>query len=199
LASLIAQAGRIPLARADDRAQPVNQACNPPAKAQNREPWFSINRKVITKLAAFILSFGRSRKSLLPLLLHLTLPAVVQAQSYTNAYGIWTYTTANGAITIRAYTGTNAMVAIPSTINGLPVTNIGDHAFEYCTGLTAIAKRARATRCRTTGGSTLANLPAGDTRRVSWKSPVRANRTPGSLRGPPGNRCTYLDTTGIDL
>jgi hypothetical protein len=25
------------------------------------------------------------------------------------------------------------------------------------------------------------------------KSPVRANRTPGSVRGAPGNRCPYLD------
>jgi hypothetical protein len=25
------------------------------------------------------------------------------------------------------------------------------------------------------------------------KSPVRANRTPGSVRGAPGNRCPYLN------
>ena len=27
----------------------------------------------------------------------------------------------------------------------------------------------------------------------SLRSPVRANRTPGSVRGAPGNRCLYLD------
>jgi hypothetical protein len=56
-----------------------------------------------------------------------------------------------------------------------------------------LTKPAQATRCRKNDGSTLANLPAGDTPRVSLKSPVRANRTPGSVRGAPGNRCPYLD------
>jgi hypothetical protein len=42
-------------------------------------------------------------------------------------------------------------------------------------------------------GSTLANLPASDTQRVSLRSPVRANRTPGSVRGALGNRRPYLD------
>jgi hypothetical protein len=27
------------------------------------------------------------------------------------------------------------------------------------------------------------------------RSPVRANRTPGSVRGAPGNRCPYLDNS----
>ena len=48
-------------------------------------------------------------------------------------------------------------------------------------------------RCRKNDGSTLANLPASDTQRVSLKSPVRANRTPESVRRAPGNRCPYLD------
>ena len=50
------------------------------------------------------------------------LPAVVQAQ--------FTFTTNNGAITITGYTGTNSIVVIPSTTNGLPVTGIGSQAFE---------------------------------------------------------------------
>ena len=60
-------------------------------------------------------------------------------------------------------------------------------------GANRLTKPAQATRCRKNDGSTLANLPASDTRRVSLKSPVRANRTPGSVRGAPGNRCPYLD------
>src|ERR1019366_3168504 len=56
-----------------------------------------------------------------------------------------------------------------------------------------LTKHAQATTCRENDGSTLANLPAGDTQRVRSKSPVRANRTPGSVRGAPGNRCPYLD------
>ena len=58
---------------------------------------------------------------LLPLLLLLTLPATVEAQ--------FNYTANNGAITITQYTGLGGSVAIPSTINGLPVTSIGDGAF----------------------------------------------------------------------
>ena len=41
----------------------------------------------------------------------------------------WTYTTNSGAITITGYTGPSGEVAIPSTINGLPVTSIGNYAF----------------------------------------------------------------------
>ena len=58
---------------------------------------------------------------LLPLLLLLALPAVVQAQ--------FTYTTNNGTITITGYTGPSGTVVIPDTINNLPVTSIGDNAF----------------------------------------------------------------------
>jgi len=64
------------------------------------------------------------------LLLLLTLPAVVQAQ--------FNYTTNNGTITITGYSGPGGAVVIPSTINGLPVTRIGDFAFYYCTSLGAI-------------------------------------------------------------
>ena len=68
---------------------------------------------------------------LLPLLLFL-LPAAAQAQTYTNNYGIWAYTT-NGAIigtiTITGYTGSSGDVSVPNTINGLPVTAIACSAF----------------------------------------------------------------------
>ena len=39
------------------------------------------------------------------------------------------YTTNNGAITITLYTGSNGIATVPNTINGLPVTTIGDSAF----------------------------------------------------------------------
>jgi len=67
---------------------------------------------------------------LLPLLLLLALPGVVQAQ--------YTYTTNNGTITITGYTGSGGAVTIPSTINGLPVTSIGYDAFDSCTSLTSV-------------------------------------------------------------
>ena len=71
---------------------------------------------------------------LLPLLFLLTLPAAVQAQTYTNSYGIWDYTdNGDGTAIITGYTGSGGAVTIPSSIlvNGvnLPVTGIGDYAF----------------------------------------------------------------------
>ena len=68
-----------------------------------------------------------------------------------------------------------------------------DDRLEAGEGADRLMKLAQATRCRKTDGTTLANLPAGDTQRISLKSPVRENRTPGSVRGAPGNRCPYLD------
>lgn len=41
----------------------------------------------------------------------------------------YTYTTNNGAITITGYTGSGGVITVPSTINGLPVTSIGNNAF----------------------------------------------------------------------
>jgi len=67
---------------------------------------------------------------LLPLLLVLTLPAAVQAQFY--------YTTNNGTITITGYYGPGGDVAIPDTINGLPVSRIWYLAFRNCASLTSI-------------------------------------------------------------
>ena len=64
-------------------------------------------------------------------LLLLALPAAMEAQYYC--------TTNNGAITIAGYAGPGGPVSIPSTIGGLPVTGIGDGAFEYCASLTSIA------------------------------------------------------------
>jgi uncharacterized repeat protein (TIGR03803 family) len=49
------------------------------------------------------------------------------------------FVTNNCTITITKYTGANTEVSIPSTINGLPVTSIGDAVFFYCTVLTSVA------------------------------------------------------------
>jgi hypothetical protein len=74
---------------------------------------------------------------LLPLLLVLALPAVVRAQ--------FTFTTNNGTIT--TYTESGGPVTIPSTINGLPVTSIGDGAFSGCYNLTTCIKIGIGLRC----------------------------------------------------
>ena len=48
----------------------------------------------------------------------LLLPSVGLAQ--------FSFTTNNGAVTITGYTGSNGLVMIPGTLDGLPVTSIGD-------------------------------------------------------------------------
>ena len=61
------------------------------------------------------------------------LPALVQAQDAysTNADGsIYTYSTnADGSANIVAYAGPPWVVTIPTNINGLTVTSIGNDAF----------------------------------------------------------------------
>src|SRR5580658_5833524 len=76
-----------------------------------------------------------SAMKLLPILLLLLLPpAVVQAQDAysTNADGsIYTYSTnADGSANIVAYAGPPWVVNIPTNINGLTVTSIGEGAFD---------------------------------------------------------------------
>src|SRR6185369_9898903 len=97
-------------------------------------------RKVVFGGARFSLLCAASKKqfpvrttcvtSLLPLLLLLTLPAAVQAQ--------YNYLTKNGAITITERNCFEGAVTIPNTINGLPVTSIGDLAFSGCTSLATV-------------------------------------------------------------
>jgi hypothetical protein len=48
------------------------------------------------------------------------------------------YTINNDTITITSYTGSGGTVTIPNTINGLPVTSIGDWAFVGSSSLTSV-------------------------------------------------------------
>jgi hypothetical protein len=48
------------------------------------------------------------------------------------------YTTNSGSITISGYSGSGGTVIIPSAINDLPVTSIGDDAFENYSGITNV-------------------------------------------------------------
>jgi len=50
----------------------------------------------------------------------------------------FTYSTADGTITITTHIGPGGNVTIPSTIEGLPVTSIGDSAFFGVTSLTGV-------------------------------------------------------------
>ena len=66
----------------------------------------------------------------LPLLLLLTLPAVVQAQ--------FTFTTNNGTIKITGYTGPGGDVVIPDNTNGYPVTSVANYAFSFRTNVISV-------------------------------------------------------------
>jgi len=57
-------------------------------------------------------------------------PLAAQAQ--------YEYVTNNGTITITRYIGPGGDVSIPSTIDGLPVTTIGYHAFMECFNLNSV-------------------------------------------------------------
>jgi hypothetical protein len=63
-----------------------------------------------------------------PVAIGLALALLLATEKTSHAQ--WLFTTNNGAITITGYTGTNEAVAIPSIINGLPVTGVADYAFE---------------------------------------------------------------------
>jgi len=71
-----------------------------------------------------------SRRKFLPPLLVSLLALSVHAQ--------FTCVTNNGSITIAGYTGLGGDVIIPATINGRPVTRIGQHAFQSTINLTNI-------------------------------------------------------------
>ena len=65
-------------------------------------------------------------------------PAAVQAQSGSGSNFNYSINPGNtNTITITKYTGTSTFVAIPTNINNLTVTSIGDRAF-YFNGLTSV-------------------------------------------------------------
>jgi hypothetical protein len=83
----------------------------------------------------------KTTKALLGILT-ITLVLVIQVQAQFN------YTINNGAITITEYTGSGGAVSIPSTINGLPVSGIGESAFYHRTNLTGVTSyELRVTSC----------------------------------------------------
>jgi len=51
---------------------------------------------------------------------------------------LWLYTTNSGTISITKYTGSGGAVTIPGTINGLPVTSLGDKVFWNCTSVSSV-------------------------------------------------------------
>ena len=83
------------------------------------------------------------KNTLLALLgfIFLTTPLVATAQQF----GDFTYTSNGSGVTITHYTGSGGAVAIPDTINGLPVTIIGNNAFRNQFSLTSVTIPASVT------------------------------------------------------
>ena len=76
------------------------------------------------------------------------------------------FSVTSGKVTITGYRGKGGDVIVPDTIDGRPVTTIGDWAFAGCTGLTSITLPNSVTtikvwafsRCT---GLTSVNIPEG--------------------------------------
>lgn len=71
------------------------------------------------------------------LLVSLPLGAVAATTEKTTADG-FVYTVSDDAVTIKQYTGTAAEITVPETIDGLPVTTVGDGAFSYKSELQSV-------------------------------------------------------------
>lgn len=84
----------------------------------------------------------------------MVLPAVAQAQTFTNNYGIWGYEdNSNGTCTIDGYTGSGGAVTIPSIINGLTVTSIAYEGLRDQSSLTSVIVYEDYRRCCAGGGA----------------------------------------------
>lgn len=67
-----------------------------------------------------------------------TISNVVSAESYSEIEGLQYKVLDNGTIEISGYSGEEAEIVIPETIDGKKVSSIGNSAFWDCSGLTSI-------------------------------------------------------------
>ncbi|MEI7899498.1 MAG: leucine-rich repeat protein, partial [bacterium] len=86
---------------------------------------------------------------------------------------IYTYTINSAKITLTGYTGPGGAVVIPDTINGLPVTSIGDYAFYDIASLTTVSISTNVTSIGDRAffsctGLTGVTIPASVTNIGSW-------------------------------
>ncbi len=84
------------------------------------------------------------KQSLTRRVLIITLALVLSASLFAvpaladQSSGDWTYTVTEGEATVTGYTGNAAMLTIPSTLDGYPVTGIAKIAFENLSSLTSV-------------------------------------------------------------
>jgi hypothetical protein len=93
----------------------------------------TIAGRVEAALIEVVYNFGWRKATFFLALLLLTAPEAARGQ-FTNANadgGVYTYSTnGHGSITVTGYTGPPWAITIPTKINGLTVTSIGDFAFD---------------------------------------------------------------------
>jgi len=63
--------------------------------------------------------------------------------------GDFTYSSDGASITITRYTGNGGFVTIPGTIEGLPVTSIGEDAFAFCVYIMSVCGQNQPRICGT--------------------------------------------------
>lgn len=82
----------------------------------------------------------RGALRIVPLILVIMVAMVPLATDNVRAetYGDFEYTVSDGTVKITKYVGSGGSVTIPSEINGMPVTSIGERVFYYCSKLTTI-------------------------------------------------------------
>ena len=99
------------------------------------------------------------------------------------------YTATAGVVTITGYSCSGGAVTIPPTINGLPVTSIGQYAFASCSNLTSITIPATVTAIGShvfyhcgnlTGVYFYGNAPSDDTTVFSGDNNATAYYLPGT-------------------
>ena len=73
-------------------------------------------------------------------------PVPVDGPSTETVGGVtWSYTISNGVATVTGASPANGNLAIPSLLGSSPVVNIGNYAFEGCSGLTSVTIPASVT------------------------------------------------------
>lgn len=158
--------------------------------------------RISKKLTALVLSV---------MLLLASFPLGVSAATSdkTTADGL-VYTVTNGTVTIKQYKGTATEVVVPETIDGMPVTAIGDGAFAYKADLQKVTLPDSITRiqimafmgCEALTSINLSTLPALEKiGAYAFAATALAGtlRLPASLTTICSNAFSYTDLVSLHL
>lgn len=93
-------------------------------------------------------------------LFRLLITLLVTVFSLATARAQFTFATNAGALTVTGYIGSDSEVTVPSTVNGMPVKQIGTHAFYNLPGLISIQMPASVTNYQANAFVNCTNLLA---------------------------------------